>query len=110
MAARPGKQKNIGIQVVTANRLGDGRVVYLAPEGVWVERIDDAATAADATAAEALMAQAAPAVDACQVVEPYLIEVEVVPGGLKAKSYRELIRASGPSMWTVPGKQAAAGA
>ncbi|MEX2641962.1 MAG: DUF2849 domain-containing protein [Acetobacterales bacterium] len=95
------------IQVMTANRLGDGEVVYLAEGGRWSEWLAESQLARDAAAAEALEATAAAAVKARQVVLPYLIPVEVAEdGGIAALSQRERIRAKGPTVHPAFGKQA----
>lgn len=91
----------MALQLVTANRLRDGAVVYLAPEGRWSERIEAAVVAADKAAVEALLALAAEHVAARIVVAPYAIEVEEKGGRREPLRYRELIRARGP---TVPAR------
>ena len=94
------------MQVATANRLSDGRVVYLATDGGWTARLDQARPAADPAAGEALLALAADAVAAQQIVEPYLIEIGDAGDAGSPKKFREAIRATGPSIdWgvTTPG-------
>ncbi len=88
----------MGAQVLTANRLRDGAVVYLSAEGEWVREIDRAAVADDEAAAAALTAAGEGAVAGRRVVAPYLIEVETASGGLKPGRYRERLRAEGPSI------------
>ena len=46
----------MSLQVVTANRLEDGLVVFLTSDGSWSENINDARTAEDKEAANALLA------------------------------------------------------
>ncbi len=93
-------------QIVTANRLTDGRVVYFAAGGTWSEWPREAAVAGDDTEAAALLARAqADAV--AGVVEPYLIELDDNDAEVTPRRYRELIRASGPSVRRDLGKQAA---
>jgi hypothetical protein len=60
----------MGAQVITANRLFDGAVVYLSPQGEWVQRIEAAAVADDAVAAAALIAAGERAVQEQRVVAP----------------------------------------
>ena len=95
-----------GPQAVTANRLGDGIVVFLAADGRWSERAEDAAVAADKAAADALMAAAERAVDQRTVVGPYLIEVAEGPAGPQPVKLRERIRAAGATVRLDLGKQA----
>ena len=80
------------IQIATANRLRDGAVVYLAPDGRWSARISDAESAVDDAAAAELL-QSAPRGDA--VVGAYLMPVEPGIEGLRPLSARERIRAGG---------------
>lgn len=93
-------------QVATANRLGDGVVVYLAPNGRWSERIDVSRIAEGNGEGEKLLAAAMPSVAARIVVEPYLIEVTGEVGAITPTRYREVIRASGPTNRRDLGKQA----
>jgi hypothetical protein len=91
--------------VVTANRLDDGAVVYLAPEGRWTGCLDAALVARD-DATEPLMAMAERAVADRLVVTPYLIAVEDGPKGRLASHIKERIRATGPTVRLDLGKQA----
>jgi sulfite reductase (NADPH) hemoprotein beta-component len=85
-------------QIVTANRLVDGAVVYRGADGRWTTRLSAAAGAADQTAAKALL-EAAQADAAAQiVVAPYLVEVEGEPGNWQPKSWKERIRSQGPTI------------
>lgn len=101
-------------QIVIANRLTDGRVVFLtaAPgsrQAEWKLKLAEASVAKDdARAAELLALGTASARDAHQVVEPYLIEVEESPEGLRPTVYRERIRVLGPTVRADLGKQAEA--
>ncbi|MSO54989.1 MAG: DUF2849 domain-containing protein [Rhodospirillales bacterium] len=84
--------------VVTANRLGDGGVVYLSTAGGWTEWLSEA-DIVDSDADEArLLAIAERAVAARLVVAPYAIPVERQGASLKALSQRERIRAKGPTI------------
>jgi len=82
------------MKLLTANRLNDGRAIYLGEADAVVEAID-AARPLDADTAEAALAQAQsrPAV----FVNPYLIEVE---GGAPSGRDRlkERIRSAGPTV------------
>ncbi len=96
----------MSLQVVTANRLGDGLVVFLTADGGWSENIHDARTADGKEAAEALLAGAStPELDTV-IVGPYLIEVEERDGGLIPTKYREVLRTKGPSVRQDLGYQA----
>lgn len=84
------------MQIVTANRLGDGRVVYRDAEGRWVETVA-AAVVLDVAAAKAAVEAAGADVAARLIVEPYAVDVTVTGGGVVPKSMRERIRAGGPT-------------
>lgn len=85
------------LQVVTANRLRDGLVVYLAEGGRWVEEVGQAVMASDAESAKALLAAGEQAVADRVVVAPYLIDVRAEGGRVMPTRYREVLRALGPS-------------
>lgn len=93
-------------QIVTANRLIDGAVVYLAADGTWSERFADAAVAADEAAAKALVATGETAVAAQLVVGLYRAEVGLEQGRPVPADAKERIRARGPSIHPGFGKQA----
>lgn len=80
--------------VVTANRLTDGIVVYLAPDGTWVEDIARARIASTENETKALEDVAAKDVKARKVVAVYPMEVALVDGAVDPLSVREKIRAS----------------
>ena len=80
--------------VVTANRLTDGIVVYLAPDGSWVEDIARARIASTENETKALEDVAAKDVKARKVVAVYPMEVALVDGAVGPLSVREKIRAS----------------
>lgn len=82
------------MKLLTANRLNDGRVIYLGEADTVVEAIN-VARPLDEAAAEAALAQAQsrPAV----FVNPYLIEVEGrTPTG--RDRLKERIRSAGPTV------------
>ena len=92
-------------QIVTANRLSDGLVVYLnrASGGAgWSERIESARIADDAAAADGLLVRAEGPGQAVRVVDPYLIEVTNLGAVPQPVSRREAIRAQGPTVRTDP--------
>jgi len=96
-------------QVVSANRLTDGIVVFLAPANLWVERLGDAEIYADKASANAALARAQTAVVGNQVVDIAPVDVEITPRGPEPTHIRDRIRAAGPTVRLDHGKQAAAG-
>ena len=81
--------------VVTANRLNDGIVVYLAPDGAWTEDIAEAARAATDDDIKALEAAAEIAVQERLVVGVYPMPIGIKDdGSVDPISVRERIRAS----------------
>ena len=85
-------------QVISANRLGDGVVVYLAADNSWCELISGSVIALDETAADAMLAEARQAEQDRLIVDPYLIDVAELDGEVRPIKYREFIRATGPSV------------
>jgi hypothetical protein len=97
------------MQVVIANRLRDGLVVFLAADGSWAEYIDGARLAKNESESEEIIAVAqrgASEQDENQVIDPQLIDVIEEEGGVRPLRLRELIRAQGPTTRTDLGKQA----
>lgn len=88
----------MGWTVITANRLREGDVVYLADDGGWTTRLTDA-RAVDTPEDEAtLLAVAERAVADQLVVGPYAMAVMREGGVLRPVGRRETIRAQrGPS-------------
>jgi hypothetical protein len=93
-------------QVMTANRLRDGDVVFLTRNGDWSEVIDDAVLAQEPLAIAALETRAAEAVKATLVTGQYLFDAERVNGKIRASHIRERIRTLGPTVRMDLGKQA----
>ncbi len=85
-------------QVVTANRLSDGMVVYRTAIGDWSDRLADGDIVTGKEAGAARLADADAAVKACLVVAPYLIDVVADAGGMRPKRFREAIRSAGPTV------------
>ncbi len=82
------------LQVVTANRLSDGIVVFLDDAGQWTSRLDRAAVARDGRGGEILLERGR--AEQASVVDPLLIAVvEHENGAIEPLSLREKIRASG---------------
>lgn len=94
------------MKALTANRLADGEVVFWNGES-WSERFVQAALFEDNALAEAAEAHAKAQVTL--LVDPYLIEVAPVDGGVAPISYRERLRALGPTNKLDHGKQAEGG-
>jgi hypothetical protein len=80
--------------VVTANRLVDGIVVYLAKDGGWTEEIGQARLAETEDEVKALEETAAKDVAARKVVAVYPMDVAVRDGTVDPLSVRERIRAA----------------
>jgi Protein of unknown function (DUF2849) len=91
-------------EILTANRLRDGEVVYWS-RGRWVTEIDQAEVFAGETAAKAALKTADASVQDRTVVNPYLFDVRVEEGVLRPVKEREIIRAAGPTMRPDLGKQ-----
>jgi hypothetical protein len=94
------------MKALTANRLIDGEVVFWN-QGRWVERFGEAELFTDDAPGEDAegRAKSQPTV----VVEPYLIEVVESDDGVAPLSYRERLRALGPTNTPQHGKQAEGG-
>lgn len=80
--------------VVTANDLRSGAVVYLAPDGRWVEKLNDAAVANDAAALKRFETLAEAAVVGTAVTAVYAFDVRLAEGRPEPISVRERIRAA----------------
>ncbi len=92
-------------QVMSANRLRDGEVVYLTRSSVWSEKIDDAVLALEPLATAALEARAVESVKATLITGQYLVDAERVDGGIRATHIKERIRNLGPTVRKDLGKQ-----
>jgi hypothetical protein len=80
--------------VITANRLTDGVVVYLASDGEWSEQIANARVADTDEEVKALEAEADNAVRQRRVVGAYPMPVALKDGAIDPLSVRERIRAA----------------
>ena len=87
-------------QIITANKLSDGTVVFLGYDGSWTRHVDDARVAErDEDIADMEIEAGASA----EIVDLYLIDVDVrsAEGSgrfIRPVQYRERIRAFGPSI------------
>ena len=96
------KLKVTGPVVITANRLGDGAVVYRAADGTWSK--DLAAAAVVTTTPAAIELLRAAIADRLAVVDAYVAPVEVTPQQrVLPGNLRERIRCSGPTV-ALPGQ------
>ncbi|HWA49740.1 MAG TPA: DUF2849 domain-containing protein [Dongiaceae bacterium] len=81
-------------QMVTANRLIDGVVVYMKADKDWSEHFVDGAVWPDKESADSALIASEEAVKARLVVGPYLFDVALTDAGPKPVSARERIRAT----------------
>jgi len=96
-------------KAVTANRLIDGRVVYLTPAEDWSPRLAEAKLAETEEALARLLAIAQAHEREGRVVGAYAIAVEITPAGPVALGCRERIRTQGPTVRRDLGYQAGNG-
>ncbi|MGX1498518.1 hypothetical protein ACSSV1_003569 [Labrenzia sp. MBR-25] len=96
------------MKVITANRLLNGDVVWLAENGAWVERITLAKVYDGKEAVAAALAEGLEAEKNQQVVGVYEMDVTVEDGVIVPVRLREKIRATGPTTHPELGKQAQA--
>ncbi len=82
------------VYVLTANRLGDGRPVYLDAERRWVEVLAEGHAERSAEALDASLAWAKG--EERDVCDPYVMKAELRDGRVAPASARERIRAAGP--------------
>lgn len=94
------------MKALTGNRLGDGEVVFWK-HGQWVERFADAELYDDDD--KALEAEARAKTELKVVVDPYLIDVIPSEGGFAPLSFRERVRALGPTNKPEHGKKTEGG-
>lgn len=88
----------MSLQILTANRLTDGVVVWYDVDGQWSLGIERAEIARDKDAAARLEAIGKQAFAANLVVDVNLIDVEEVDGVIRPLRLRERIRAEGPTI------------
>jgi len=96
------------MKAVTANRLNDGEVVFWKA-GAWVEAFGDAELFDETREADVEVVVAKGKAQPTVVVDVYPIDLAPVEGGLAPISYRERIRALGPTNEPTHGKQAVGG-
>jgi hypothetical protein len=92
------------VQVLTANRLGDGTVVFLNFDGDWVVGLTGVVIARSPDEARGLQARGQFDAGRNLVVDPYLVDMREVAGALLPLRQRERVRLQGPSILNdVPG-------
>ena len=94
-----------GPQMLTANRLRDGDVLYRKGAD-WVLFLDQGDVYRDKAAADAALAAATAELARNDIVAPYLFEVRLEAGHVRPVKEREIIRAAGPTVHKHTGKQA----
>ena len=95
------------LKALTANRLIDGEVVFWSGEG-WVEAFAQARVFDGELAAETAEARAK--TQTTLLIDPYLIEIAEMDGRHAPVSFRERLRALGPTNRLDHGKQSEGGA
>ncbi len=91
------KIKITGPVIITANRVGDGAVVYRNAEGGWTTALAAAAVATKAADAQELVKAAI--ADDLRVVGPYIAPVKLNSDGeIRPGNLRERIRLRGPTI------------
>jgi hypothetical protein len=98
-------QHNSGPQMLTANRLKSGDVLYRKGDH-WVLTLDEADVYQEQAAADAALATANAELVRNEFVAPYLFEVREKNGRTVPVKEREIIRAAGPTVHPHTGKQA----
>lgn len=89
-------------KVLTANRLIEGDVAYLAPDGSWTDAHEDAVLLTDEATANAALAHSQ--TEPHKWVGPYLADATLIAGKPTPTHFREAFRTKGPSNY-LHGKQ-----
>jgi hypothetical protein len=95
------------MKALTGNKLDDGEAVFLGHAGDWVPRFADAELYEDDEAAMAAEAHAKTQITV--IVDPYLIDVIASDNGFAPLSWRERVRALGPTNKPEHGKKTEGG-
>jgi len=96
------KLKVTGPVVITANRLGDGAVVYRSSDGTWTTELAAAAVVTTTPAATELLTAAV--ADRLRAVDAYVAPVQVSEQGVRPGNLREWISCNGPTV-AFPGQR-----
>lgn len=99
--------KTLPPQVLTANQLFDGDVVYWREDGAWAQDLQEAFIFEAGAGIEAALLRAEADVEASKILDPYMFAVSIDGGIIHPSSVRETIRAKGPTVRLDLGKQAA---
>ena len=94
------KIKITGPSIVTANRTGDGVVIYRTADKSWSSRIADASVVHNADEARALLSEAV--ADDVGAIGAYIAPVEVIEGKIEPGNLREHIRSEGLTIELLP--------
>ena len=94
-------------QVITANRLRDGVVMFLDPEANWVERLAEAQVFSNVEGSTAALQSAQKDEAANIVLDVYAVDVAETSGTWVPVKLREAIRAQGPTVHPEHGKLSA---
>ena len=89
------KLKVHGSVVVTANRLGDGAVIFRGKRGGWTTQLQGAEVMTNVQDAKKVLAAAA--AEDLEAVGPYVAPVEIKNGHIEPGNLRERIRVAGPT-------------
>lgn len=86
------------MQMIIANRLTDGIVVFYAASGAWTTQIQEGLVVEGEADQERFLGAAKADEEGCVVIDPQLIDVAIEDGQLRPTSIREAIRAFGPTV------------
>jgi hypothetical protein len=88
-------------QMIIANRLADGAVVFLAPGGEsWTTAVASGAVIEEDAEAQRLLGAVKQLEALSPVIDPQVIQVKIDDGVVRPIEIRELIRAFGPTVRT----------
>jgi hypothetical protein len=88
------------LQMIIANHLRDGRVVFLAQDGSWVDSISDGQLILDESESSRLLEVGKRGEQDSLIIDPCLIDVVEQSGIRRPTVFREEIRATGPTVQT----------
>ncbi|WND01527.1 DUF2849 domain-containing protein [Temperatibacter marinus] len=102
-------KKSEGPQIIIANRLDDGRVVFLSKAGGWSVTLNNAVQADNPEQLKALLETAVKSVDANIIVSPEPIDAALSGGGafFEPSHIKYKIQSQGPTVRPDLGYQAA---